>query len=182
MIAKPSRTCHRQRCKGESPFVTSASASASAFTPFCERLCRRRSNAKAKADSVSAQREEIRMFDPASVSKLAHDTGLPLDEARAICAQIECKAGVTNPFALARSWCLARKRSLAAAAEAAAHVAKASEQAAASPRAPLALVPPAAAASRCAQDREPFAYADPEIAHAELAKIREIIGDRSSVA
>lgn len=122
------------------------------------------------------------MFDPASVSKLSDETGLPLDETRAICAQIECKSGVSSPFALARTWCMSRKRALAAAAEAAATVAARTAQAAASPRPPLRVVHSAAAASRCAQDREPNQHADPEVALAELAKIRAILGDRSSVA
>lgn len=122
------------------------------------------------------------MFDPASVSKLADETGLSLDETRAICAQVECKGGVSSPFALARTWCLSRKRALAAAAEAAATVAARTAQAAASPRAPLRLVHSAAAASRCTQDQEPSAYAEPAIAHAELAKIRAIIGDRTASA
>jgi hypothetical protein len=122
------------------------------------------------------------MFDPASVSKLADETGLPLDETRAICAQIECKQGVTSPFALARTWCMTRKRALAAAAEAAANVAARTAQAAASPREPLRLVhSPAADPASQPQGRTGLGdgYADPEVAAAALAQIREIIGDKS---
>lgn len=118
------------------------------------------------------------MFDPATVSKLADETGLPLDETRAICAQIECKQGVTSPFALARTWCLSRKRALAAAAEAAATVAAKAAQAAASPRPPLRLVTSAAADSASQpQSHTGYGdgYADPEVAADALATIRAIL-------
>lgn len=123
------------------------------------------------------------MFDPASVSKLADETGLPLDETRAICAQIECKQGVSSPFALARTWCLSRKRALAAAAEAAATVAVRTAQAAASPRPPLRLVTSAAADSAShAQGRTGLGdgHADPEVASAALAQIRAILDGRAT--
>jgi len=114
------------------------------------------------------------MFDDATISQLASETGLDLNETRAICAQVQRKTGVSNPFGLARAWCIRRRESLAIAE----YNADMAREKAAQSRPALALVRPAAAdsASQC-QGRTGLGdgYADPEVAAEALRLVHAML-------
>lgn len=92
-------------------------------------------------------------IDDSTVSRLADEVGVPLELAREVCAWADSVPDAVNPVALARVT-LHRRKARAAAQPA--------------PPAPRPRFP----------NGVPHDYADPEVAHRELAKIRAILDGR----
>lgn len=96
------------------------------------------------------------MIDDATISRLAHETGVPLEVAREVCVWVDGKDDAANPIGLARAACNARRVKM--------------QQAQARTAAPA------------RRPQRTGGYADPEIARAELAKIFALLEPRSGGA
>lgn len=98
------------------------------------------------------------MLDDPTLSRIADQAGVPLELAREVAIWVDAQPNVGNEAAMVRSVCLKRKARLEASP---AHQQRSDS-----------------AGRGSLNSGSPHDYADPAIAHRELAKIRELLGDR----
>lgn len=78
------------------------------LSPFPSETRRRQVSARRTACGAHDAGARV-SYDDRTVSRLASETGVSLDQARALLADAERKPGVANPYAVARKWAQTRR-------------------------------------------------------------------------